>query len=276
MSHEEFPYLHGFSPQEQARLQAQARFGEQLIYQNVDFSNHKKILEIGSGVGAQTEILLRRFPDIHVTCVDLNPHQIQAAQKFLGQIPNLQNRFEIHQMSADNLELEPLAYDGAFICWLLEHVPDPGKVLSEARRVLRPGADIVITEVMNSSFFLDPYSPHVWKYWMAFNDFQHDHAGDPFIGAKLGNLLNSVGFRDIKTEVKTWHFDNRQPQRRKVAMEYWYDLLFSADEILIKEKATDVETVKKAKEEMKAVAKDPNAVLFYSFMQATAKVGWSG
>ena len=50
-----------------------------------------------------------------------------------------------------------------------------------------------ITEVMNSSFFLDPYSPNVWRYWMAFNDFQYDHGGDPFVGAKLGNLLLAGG-----------------------------------------------------------------------------------
>lgn len=268
----DFPYLHGFSETEQQRLRAQAEFGEYSIYQNVNFSGIKKIIEVGSGVGAQTEILLRRFPRLHVTGIDLNDKQLESAKKFLATQPGVQGRYEFHKMSADDLKFEAATFEGAFLCWILEHVPNPAQVLSEVRRVLRPGAEIVVTEVMNSSFFLDPYSPSVWKYWMAFNDFQHAHAGDPFIGAKLGNLLTQIGYHQVKTEVKTWHFDNRQPEKRKQAIHYWTDLLLSAADKLVEEKYVDEETVAKAKEELDKVANDPNAIFMYSFMQASARV----
>jgi len=45
------------------------------------FLVQKKILEVGCGVGAQTEILLRRFPKTHVTGIDLNDKQLEAAKK---------------------------------------------------------------------------------------------------------------------------------------------------------------------------------------------------
>jgi ubiquinone/menaquinone biosynthesis C-methylase UbiE len=271
MSKNEFPYLHGFSEQEQSRLRTQAEFAEHTIFQNINFSAARKLLEVGCGVGAQTEILLRRFPKLHVTGVDLNQKQLEAANQFISsRFPA--NRFEFHQMSADNLEFEAGSFDSAYLCWILEHVPNPAQVLSEVRRVLRPGSELVITEVMNSSFFLDPYSPSVWKYWMAFNDYQYDHAGDPFIGAKLGNLLTQVGYHNVRTEVKTWLFDNRQPGHRKQAIHFWTDLLLSAAEQLVKENYVDEEVVKKAKAELANVANDPNAVFFYSFMQAKAQV----
>jgi ubiquinone/menaquinone biosynthesis C-methylase UbiE len=271
-SHAEFPYLHGFSETEQQRLRTQAEFAEYTIFQNINFSGAGKILEVGCGVGAQTEILLRRFPKIHVTGVDLNEKQLEAASKYIGSLPGAKGRFEFHKMSADNLTFGPQCFDGAYLCWILEHVPNPAQVLSEVRRVLRPGSEIVVTEVMNSSFFLDPYSPHVWKYWMAFNDFQHHQAGDPFIGAKLGNLLTQVGYHQVKTEVKTWHFDNRQPAVRKQAIHFWSDLLLSAADKLLEEKYVDQEVVTKMKEELSRVANDPNAVFMYSFMQAKAQV----
>lgn len=271
-SNSEFPYLHGFSETEQSRLRTQAEFAEFSIFQNINFSNAKRVLEVGCGVGAQTEILLRRFPKIHVTGIDLNDKQLEAARKFLGSKPSAAGRFELQQMSADNLTFEAQTFDAAYLCWILEHVPNPAQVLSEVRRVLRPGSEIVITEVMNSSFFLEPYSPNVWKYWMAFNDYQHNHAGDPFIGAKLGNLLTQVGYHQVKTEVKTWHFDNRQPAQRKQAIHYWTDLLLSAADTLVAEKYVDQEVVNTAKEELGKVANDPNAVFMYSFMQARAQV----
>ncbi|WPU66146.1 methyltransferase domain-containing protein [Peredibacter starrii] len=272
MSKTDFPYLHGFSETEQNRLRAQAEFAEYTIFQNINFSNAKKVLEVGCGVGAQTEILLRRFPKVHVTGVDLNEKQLDAAKKFIGGMPAVANRYEFHKMSGDNLSFDAQTFDAAYLCWILEHVPNPAQVLSEVRRVLRPGAEIVVTEVMNSSFFLDPYSPNVWKYWMAFNDYQYDHAGDPFIGAKLGNLLTQVGYHQVRTEVKTWHFDNRQPALRKQAILFWTDLLLSAADKLVEEKYVDQEVVTKTKEELGRVANDPNAVFLYSFMQAKAQV----
>lgn len=272
MSKTDFPYLHGFSETEQARLRAQAEFAEYTIFQNINFSSAKKVLEVGCGVGAQTEIILRRFPKVHVTGIDLNDKQLESAEKFISGIPSASNRYEFNRMSADNLSFEAQSFDAAYLCWILEHVPNPAQVLSEVRRVLRPGSEIVVTEVMNSSFFLDPYSPNLWKYWMAFNDYQYDHAGDPFIGAKLGNLLTQVGYHQVRTEVKTWHFDNRQPALRKQAIHFWTDLLLSAADKLVEEKYVDEEVVIKTKEELGRVANDPNAVFLYSFMQAKAQV----
>lgn len=267
-----FPYLHGFSANEQERLQKQARFFEHVIYRNVDFSKAQKVLEVGCGVGAQSEILLRRFPDIHLTGIDLNEKQLQAARKYLDSLVYVKDRFAIQQMDAMNMKFESNQFDGAFLCWVLEHIPDPSQVLSEVRRVLKPGSRVFITEVMNFSFFIDPYSPNVWKYWMAFNDFQYDQAGDPFVGAKLGNLLTSLGYSQIKTKIFTWHLDNRNPSRRKEMFDYWLELMLSGADQLRQAKYIDEETIQAAIQEMNDVKINPNAVFMYSFMQAEATV----
>jgi ubiquinone/menaquinone biosynthesis C-methylase UbiE len=267
----EFPYLHGFSEKEQQRLRDQATFLEWIVYQDVNLSTTKDLLEVGCGVGAQTEILLRRFPHVHVTAIDLNPVQLGAAQKNLQPLPGLQNRWDLKQMSGSAMTFADQSFDASFLCWILEHVPAPAEILAEVKRVLRPGGEVFITEVMNSSFFLDPYSPNVWKYWTALNDYQFDQAGDPFVGVKLGNLLKSTGFHDIQTTVKTMHFDNRNAERRKSAIDYWTELMLSAADSLMSAKYIDAEILEGTKNELAAVALDPNAVFFYSFMQARAK-----
>lgn len=272
MSSAPFPYLHGFSNDEQARLWRQAEFAEHVVYRGVDFSTTKNLLEVGCGVGAQSSILLRRFPKLNLTGIDLSPKQIETAQKNLNTLDYAKGRFQLKNMDAQAMEFDADAFDGAFLCWILEHVPNPSLILNEIRRVLRPGSPVYITEVINSSFFLDPYSPNVWKYWMAFNDYQYDNAGDPFIGAKLGNLLTSVGFQRVSTEVITWHLDNRQPEQRKKIIEYWTDLLMSAVDALLKSNYVTQDVVEKAVEELKSVQRNPNAVFMYSFMQAKAIV----
>ncbi|QDH69261.1 class I SAM-dependent methyltransferase [Marilutibacter alkalisoli] len=268
----DFPYLHGFSPTEQARLVKQARLAESTIFHNIDYGSARRLLEVGSGVGAQTEILLRRFPELHITCVDLNESQLAAAGDNLGRMPWLQGRYELHHANATELPFEPRSFDAAFLCWVLEHVPAPARVLNEVRRVLAPGSTVYITEVMNSSFLLDPYSPNTWRYWMAFNDFQYDSGGDPFVGAKLGNLLLAGGFRDVATEVKTFYFDNREPARRKTMIAFWEELLLSAAEQLIAAGKVTPDVVEGMRQEMHQVQNDPNAVFFYAFVQARATV----
>lgn len=265
-------YLHGFSEKEQNRLRYQAEFNEQKIYKNINFSRVKNLLEVGCGVGAQSEILMRRFPKLKLTGIDLNDHQLRSAKEFLGSKPQFKERYSILKMNAENLDFDSNSFDGAFLCWVLEHVPTPQNVLAEVRRVLCPGSKIYITEVLNSSFFLEPYSPNVWKYWMEFNDYQLEKAGDPFIGAKLGNLLLSSGFQNIHTSVKTLFFDNRMPQERKETIEFWTDLLMSGKDTLINNGLITTELAQDAEKELRLVAKDPNAVFFYSFIQAQATV----
>lgn len=268
----DFPYIHGFSGTEQERLRKQARFSEQIVYRDIDFSGAERVLEVGCGVGAQTEVLLRRFPNIQITGIDFSEAQLAAARANLATLPYAQDRHELQHMDATAMSFKSRSFDGAFLCWVLEHVPNPMRVLSEVRRVLQPGARVYITEVLNSSFFLDPYSPNLHKYWMAFNDYQLEVGGDPFVGAKLGNMLLALGYHDVRTEVKTWHLDNRLPDKRQEIIAYWTELLLSAAEQLIEKTDVTPELVEKMTEELHRVQSDPNAVFFYSFVQATATV----
>lgn len=272
MSDQKLPYLHGYNPQEQERLKRQAAFAEHTVYRNVDLSEVSHLLEVGCGVGAQSAIILRRFPKLKLTGIDLNKKQLDEARKYLTSLPEAQGRYTIEEMNAENMTYSANSFDGAFLCWILEHVKDPARILNEVRRVVRPGGVLYITEVMNSSFFLDPYSPNLWKYWMAFNEYQYDGAGDPFIGAKLGNILISVGFHRVQTEIITWHLDNRFPEKRRQMIAYWSELLQSATGQLVQSNYITQEIADAAFREMAEVERNPNAVFMYSFMQAKATV----
>jgi SAM-dependent methyltransferase len=181
-------------------------------------------------------------------------------------------RFELQQAPAETLPFPPDAFDGAFLCWILEHVDEPARALAEVRRVLRAGSPVVVTEVMNATFFLDPYSPNTLRYWRAFNDTQLELGGDPFVGAKLGNLLLGNGFTDIHTEVKTFHLDNRRPGDRTEFLGYWSDLLLSGAPALAKAGRVPAKVVAGMQAELQRVARDPDAVFWYSFVQARARV----
>jgi ubiquinone/menaquinone biosynthesis C-methylase UbiE len=263
-------YLHGFSAQEQERLYQQARFLEKRVFEKVDFSAAGKILEVGSGVGAQTEILLERFPHLQVHCVDASADQVQRAAKHLAK-PIAEKRVVLKTGDALHLEYPDDVFDGAFLCWFLEHVQKPLEVLREVRRVLRPGGTIYCNEVLNATFFLHPYSPATLQYWFAFNDHQWTLGGDPFVGGKLGNFLLAAGYQEVTTDIQSFHYDNRAPKMRAQMIEFWTRLLLSGTPELCEAKRISLELVENMRAELARLKDDPDAVFFYSWVQAKGR-----
>jgi ubiquinone/menaquinone biosynthesis C-methylase UbiE len=263
-------YLHGFSSNEQDRLYQQARFLEASVYQSVDFSEAKKLIEVGCGVGAQTEILLERFPNVHITGIDFSKDQIDRARKHLAQ-ERFKNRVDLHQGDALHLQFTDDSFDSAFLCWFLEHVQEPVAILEEVRRVLKAQGNIVCNEVLNATFYMHPYSPATLKYWFEFNDHQWNMKGDPFVGGKLANYLLKAGYQDIETQVLTHHYDNRTPKKRAQFIEYWTNLLLSGAPSLIQANKVTPELVQEMTDELTRLKNDPDSVIFYSWVQAHAK-----
>ena len=265
-------YLHGFTQEEQDRLYEQARFLAPSVFEPVDFSRHGKVLEVGSGVGAQTEILLGRFPNLQVTGVDASAVQVERARRHFASLPKATSErvtFEI----ADALHL-PYAddvFDGGFICWFLEHVQNPIGILNEVRRVLKAGADLYVNEVLNATFYVHPYSPATQQYWLAFNDHQWNLGGDPFVGAKLANYLLRAGFQNVTTDLGVHHYDNRMPKRRAAFIAFWTRLLLSGAPQLIAAGRVTQETVSAMTTELERLKNDPDAAFFYSFVRAHAQ-----
>lgn len=263
-------YLHGFTQNEQDRLYKQAQFLEPYVFEKVDFSSQRRVLEVGSGVGAQTEILLRRFPDLTIDCVDASTEQVARAKKHLARAIR-SKRVRIHHGDALNLDFDDNTFDGAFICWLLEHVAEPVEILREVRRCMRENAVIHCNEVMNGSFFVHPYSPATIQYWFEYNDHQWNMKGDPFVGAKLGNYLQAAGFQNIKTRMVDIHYDNRTPKLRAQFIEYWTALLLSGAPSLIRAKKVTPELVEEMRKELLRLKNDPDAVFVYSWVHASAQ-----
>jgi ubiquinone/menaquinone biosynthesis C-methylase UbiE len=263
-------YLHGYSSKEQQRLVKQARFLAPWVYEGVNFAKAGHILEVGCGVGAQTEILLKKFPKLKITGIDISGDQLEAASRRLHRHIR-QGRVDLIQADATRIPVSDRKFDGAFICWFLEHVPSPDLVLQEVRTKLKRGAQLYCTEVFNTMFFVDPYSPEIINYWMQFNDYQWTIKGHPFVGAQLGNFLKSSGYKSIETELRPSLFDSRHRRLRKAFIREWKNLLLSAAPALLEDRRVTPAQLKRLKAELAALERAKNSVFFYAWMRAKAR-----
>ena len=263
-------YIHGFTKDEQDRLFNQARVHEDAIFSQIDFGDRRDLIEVGSGVGAQTKILLERYPEARIQCIDASPAQAARAKDAL-KYEIAAGRVKVDVADALHLPVQDNMFDGAYVCWLLEHVQNPVGILKEIQRALKSGGIIYCNEVFNATFYLHPYSPATLKYWMEFNDHQWSLKGDPFVGGKLANYLMKAGYQNITTKVLTHQYDNRMPKKRAAFIDYWADLMLSGAPGLLKEGRVTPELVAAMTEEFQAVKRDPDAVIFYSWILARAE-----
>lgn len=257
-------YVHGFDSEEQLRLMEQAAFLAPMVYKEVDFSDCNELLEVGSGVGAQTRILLNKFPKLKITCVDSSAVQLAQAQINLA---GFENRVRFVQQDGCALHLEE-RFDAAFVCWTLEHVSSPLQLLNRLKAHLKPGARIYVTEVFNSSLYTTPGCTHLRKYVEVMSAFQRKIGGNPDVGIELGNLLTKAGFPSCTTRFDGFYLDARSGEQRKYVTSYWMGLLKSAASALVAEGACTLYEVEKMADDLEKLGNDENAIFFYQFVQA--------
>jgi ubiquinone/menaquinone biosynthesis C-methylase UbiE len=101
-----------------------------------------RVLDVATGTGLSAEAALAAVgPTGHVTAADLSPAMAEKARERLGKAPNVSVSVEDGQA----LSFSSGSFD-AVLCNLgLMFFPNPGRGLSEFRRVLRPGGRVAVS-----------------------------------------------------------------------------------------------------------------------------------
>jgi ubiquinone/menaquinone biosynthesis C-methylase UbiE len=100
--------------------------------------NGLKVLEIGCGSGAFSQLLLKKFPSIQLTAIDFSEVAIETAKKSGAGI-----QFAVGD--AEQLNFPDQSFDFIFSCETLEHLVHPVKMTKEIYRLLKPGKKFILT-----------------------------------------------------------------------------------------------------------------------------------
>lgn len=202
-------YVHGYSQREQERLSDQANALADLLHHDTFYPAGSRVLEVGCGVGAQTVILAARSPDARFTSIDLSPVSLEQARTAVARIGATNVAFQVADIYA--LPFEPGVFDHVFVCFTLEHLPEPVRALRAIQVVLRPGGTITVIEGDHGSAYFHPCSRFAQQAIQCLVDLQAKADGDSLIGRRLYPLLTAAGFAEVAVSPRMVYVDSSRP-----------------------------------------------------------------
>jgi ubiquinone/menaquinone biosynthesis C-methylase UbiE/DNA-binding transcriptional ArsR family regulator len=115
-----------------------------------------------------------------VIAVDRSGEMLQAAKRRLREWPNV----EVKRGELESLPIADAALDAATLLLVLHHVADPSAALAEAARVLKPGARLMIADMLPHD--REEYRQQMGHVWLGFSEPQ------------VRSLLTAAGFDRIR------------------------------------------------------------------------------
>ncbi len=206
MSH---TYVHGYHPRENERLQDQAGTLVDLLHADTSYADGSRVLEVGSGVGAQTITLAQRSPGARFTSVDISADSLAQARRTTEQA-GLTN-VEFRQADIFALPFDAESFDHVFVCFILEHLRQPVAALSILERLLRPGGAITAIEGDHGSAYFHPDSPAAHDAIQCLVELQRRAGGNALIGRQLYPLMVEGGFDSVRVSPRMVYVDSSRP-----------------------------------------------------------------
>jgi SAM-dependent methyltransferase len=203
-------YVHGYTAREQERLVDQATTLAGILHADTVYPAGSRVLEAGCGVGAQTVILARNSPGAAFTSIDLSEDSLRAAAERAASegISNV----EFLPGDIFHLRFEEERFDHVFLCFVLEHLPDPVEALRRLRRVLKRGGTITVIEGDHGSAYFHPDSEDARRTIRCLIDIQAGMGGNSLIGRELYPMLNKAGYGRATVSPRMVYVDASRPE----------------------------------------------------------------
>ena len=203
-------YVHGYDHRENIRLQDQASTLVELLHSDTFYPAGSKVLEAGCGVGAQTVTLAKNSPEALITSIDISEASVNEARSKAEAVGITNVQFA--QADIFNLSYEPNSFDHIFVCFVLEHLPQPVEALQTLKKYLKPGGTITVIEGDHGSAYFYPESEAAHKAIQCQVELQKRAGGNAMIGRELYPLLCEADFNSVRVSPRMVYVDSSKPQ----------------------------------------------------------------
>jgi ubiquinone/menaquinone biosynthesis C-methylase UbiE len=173
------------------------------------------ILDVGTGTAQIPIELCRTAPTARVVAIDLAGHMLALGQENVRRA-GLVDRVQLEMCDAKQMPHAPTSFAAVISNSIVHHIPEPGRVIAEMVRVLRPGGVVFVRDLLRP---IDGASlKHlVQTYAGDANAHQQQMFGDSLHAAltldEVRKLVSAVGFDPAgvrQTSDRHWTWQGRK------------------------------------------------------------------
>lgn len=146
-------------------------------------TNHGVVADLGAGEGTLAQMLARQAE--RVIAVDLSPKMVEFGSE-LARRHDLKN-LEYRLGDIEEPPLDDASVDLAFLSQALHHAGSPQKALDQAFRIVKPGGQLVVLDLLQHSF--EEARELYADVWLGFGE------------GELAAMLEKAGFVEIETAI---------------------------------------------------------------------------
>ena len=190
------------------RLEMQAKLGWKKEFRTLKWLGLRdgmKILDVGSGTGVYSELLLDNLPNSNITDLEVDKNMLSIAKERLKKY--LEGRINFKYGSILDSGLSENTYDFIICRFVFQHLENPFEAAKEVYRLLKPGGIVVIIDSDRGLYGVsDP--DMLFKSGRGYISQIEKRVGwNREIGRKLVKILKYQGFEKLDFEAVTIHSD---------------------------------------------------------------------
>jgi len=257
-------YIHGSHKEEQDRLSILNTILNNACLERMTFRGQEHILDVGCGLGQFTRLMAQQLDNGRVVGIERDEHQFAKAIALAKNDKEAMVDFRQGNAYALPLEKEEWnSFDIVFSRFLLEHLSEPKKAITQMAKAVKHGGRVILTDDDHSTYRPSPEPIGFSIIWTAYTRSYERLGNDPFIGRNLPTLLYQCGLKPIKLTSVFFGACAGEASFEMVA-DNLIGILEGAKALMIKEHLIDEATFTSCIQSLHTWKQQPDAALCYS------------
>jgi hypothetical protein len=146
---------------------------------------------------------------VQITSIDIAQSAVVEATKSVHS--NGLTNVTVRQADIFDLPFAAESFDHVFLCFVLEHLPDPERALQSLKNILKVGGTITVIEGDHGSTYFHPDSAYARRAVECLVELQARAGGNALIGRSLYPLMVGAGFDDVRVSPRMVYVDSSKP-----------------------------------------------------------------
>lgn len=182
-------------------------FGQDILWRKkaiarMQFGKTYRCLDIATGTGDVAIAIVKKYPEVSIMGVDFSQAMIDQANKKIQNKSNLQ-KITFQFGDATHLDFPDNSFDVAIISFGIRNIPDKLKALREMTRVVIPGGQVMILEMVSQQ---NRWFQTIYQYYLCYllpflaSLFSSNRKAYQYLGNSILNFPSIQEFCDLMTQ----------------------------------------------------------------------------